>query len=737
MKNLSLPLGICLIVVLIATFWTLFETRTGTALAGCNPFQWTANAHAGILTCIDGAEVGHVTIDSADSTHAGLLSAVDWSRFNTAVGAATTGATAFLGLSDTPNDYAGHAGDAVVVNKEGTAITFQPGGLLPALPSTGARDDKIAKFNGDTLGWEADTEPGVTAQELAAESVARASGDDIQASVVSTATALTTGLAAQASEDTPHIFFVSAAFTHSSTDYAAGDVLYVPPRSGAIERWFAVPQGGGDVTATQLAAETAARKAGDKWVAHDITGAAQLHTVLTSAANQKTARWIVMEDEVIDTYQGVQYDHKQGSVGYALPGETKFTYLFELTTTLFKRAGTSAELTAVLVEHVKSINDLFVLITADFQKDGESYKKWDLVYFAPKSITPKVELNIATKTPSIRIEPPSIAAPADLDGDYVLFLGKPDYGNAEVDELVIWVGEEGVHSVSSFQPQAGPFVIPFNVSTDEETQIGLTSSNDYIQVLAVYRKSGEYVGEDMAVLAVKNQVPVPSVAAIEANADRLALVAPFSDVQIEPPGIHDNNFPARLTFQFGDKQTDKTIQQVRVQIAGQAVHTSVGDVLSGWFIVAELSATERTGINNNITSSQSHTDVDLFIDYTDTTTARKRYRYPVNNSDFDDDPMVLQAAVNGANAAGAKTVTLPANYTEWDELFVSIWERGDSRSRVSSIPTALLAAQTTGLVIQEGSAIITWVKSARTITATGGGNTGNPAGDTIIYAVLR
>ena len=109
------------------------------------------------------------------------------------------------------------------------------------------------------------------------------------------------------------------------------------------------------------------------------------------------------------------------------------------------------------------------------------------------------------KAANIRIEPFTIQAPADLDGNYNVFVGQVPYTNAQVNQLEVWFGSEAIHEVSPFRPESGPIVVPINVSTSEETQIGLAADADWLQVLVVYRLNGNYVGQDACVLATRGQ----------------------------------------------------------------------------------------------------------------------------------------------------------------------------------------------------------------------------------------
>ena len=375
-------------------------------------------------------------------------------------------------------------------------------------------------------GDKGDIESGVTAEQLQEERDARKAGDDPQAIVVASASSYQSALNQQATSEQPLTIEITADISGtrggSPYSWSEGDILEFAPNSDSPERLFNINSGSANVQDATITPPSTVSKglftqdiydflaARDQWVGYGITSAAQLHQILTDSANMKQARLLFFDKAVNEVHQSVTYAHTRNLVGYALPGESTVTNLFRVTDTKIKHAGTEAELTTLLATHTQENTDLFVYINAGFRHSGTTYVKGSWVSFKPESVTPVVEIRQPVNPASIRIEPPSIAAPADLDGDYVLFLGTPDYSNAEVDQLEIWFKDEAVHSVSPFAPESGPFVIPFNISTSEETQIGLTNSDDYVRVLAVYRKSGQYVGQDTTVLAVKNQVPAPS-----------------------------------------------------------------------------------------------------------------------------------------------------------------------------------------------------------------------------------
>ena len=101
-----------------------------------------------------------------------------------------------------------------------------------------------------------------------------------------------------------------------------------------------------------------------------------------------------------------------------------------------------------------------------------------------------------TVTPgSIGVTPSVIRAYTDVDGDYTFAAEDLDVtalNAANVDQYEIWFKDEAVHQQSTWTPVAD-FVTAFNVSTSEETQIGLVATDKLIPVRLVFRSRGSFV----------------------------------------------------------------------------------------------------------------------------------------------------------------------------------------------------------------------------------------------------
>ena len=104
---------------------------------------------------------------------------------------------------------------------------------------------------------------------------------------------------------------------------------------------------------------------------------------------------------------------------------------------------------------------------------------------------------------AIAITPARINVLADLDGDYTLHLRPTDYIPDNANFLEIWVGTEAVHSVN-WTERDGPFDIPFNISTSEETNIAATGQGILVRAVFYHRQSGanRYLAETGTLLRV-------------------------------------------------------------------------------------------------------------------------------------------------------------------------------------------------------------------------------------------
>lgn len=447
----------------------------------------------------------------------------------------------------------------------------------------------------------------IEASGIEAEILKRVSGDDIQASVVATEISLTGALAAQLNEDTPHLLRFSREVRHSGETYAVNDVIYLPPRSNAVERWFnlgdaVIPDAvlNNNVLTKGLFTQALWNTliAGDDRDTTEISSAGGLDIWLAGRANAAKGAYIQVTEEVRGMARGKNVHLVKGTVAYIRPRTTDPDHL------------------AIIAV-----------------PNGGNY-------FGQLEITPS-----------------NIDAVGDVQRDYQVKLSDVavDYLTANhANSVEFTMNGFAFHVVENWAPVTSALIV-VNVNATEALGIDLTNQTS-VPIAAVFRRrlagSSTYVAEIGGILtiggvsggggeggedATARLAARAAAAAAAANAVRLSLVAPFSDIQIEPPGIADNLFPSRLTFLFGTKQTSKVIRQVRVVDAfGNTVHTEAGDVFSGDIIVAEISNDEIITLQNNIGNDDTSTDVSLYIDYADGSDSfRRRWRFPVNNSDFE------------------------------------------------------------------------------------------------------
>ena len=272
----------------------------------------------------------------------------------------------------------------------------------------------------------------------------------------------------------------------------------------------------------RIAAEETARAAGDKWVSRTASSAAELHNVLTGTSEMALARMIELTDEVDEVHQGITYDHKGNSIGYALPGETAFTFLFSLTNTVLATAVSSAQLAALLVTHVKGHSDLIVYIGAAFTHAGTAFKVGDFVAYAPQSTTADVKFNIppgAVPDGSITLAklakdvtdrlnryygkldiiPNNIPTAADIERGFQVATSDVQVDLiSEANELNLWINGKGFHVDDPYTP-AATTVFDASVNATEALAIALTEPAQgeigIVEVLAVFRKDGEFVAD--------------------------------------------------------------------------------------------------------------------------------------------------------------------------------------------------------------------------------------------------
>ena len=157
------------------------------------------------------------------------------------------------------------------------ARTNSPSGTVPdnRIPSTIARDSEVTSRVADeaTNRSIADSSLGT---RITNEVTARTAGDDLQSITVGSLSSLNAALTAQRASANPLEIVFSDDVTLSGTTYSRGTIVYVAPRSNAIESRFSI------VTPAQLTEERQIRDGGDQLTPRDVETASEMRDQLQS-----------------------------------------------------------------------------------------------------------------------------------------------------------------------------------------------------------------------------------------------------------------------------------------------------------------------------------------------------------------------------------------------------------------------------------------------------------------------
>ena len=143
---------------------------------------------------------------------------------------------------------------------------------------------------------------GVTSAQLQAEGALREAGDDVQAIVIASAAQLTSALTAQAASDNPLIAIFTHPVTVSGTLYPGGLVIYIAPRSTAIERLYET------ATQTNLVLNRSIARS-----------AATFTTIVNGQVDDPHMEWIAAEATFSATINGFSYAAQAGDLWYMVP----------------------------------------------------------------------------------------------------------------------------------------------------------------------------------------------------------------------------------------------------------------------------------------------------------------------------------------------------------------------------------------------------------------------------------
>ena len=105
----------------------------------------------------------------------------------------------------------------------------------------------------------------------------------------------------------------------------------------------------------------------------------------------------------------------------------------------------------------------------------------------------------------IGIVPKNIDTYTDLDGNYELAAYDFDASYLiarNVDQYEIWIKQQAVHTTQGTWAPVSDFVASFEIDTTEETQVGLTETDQIVPVRLVFRSSGSFVAEITTYLTI-------------------------------------------------------------------------------------------------------------------------------------------------------------------------------------------------------------------------------------------
>lgn len=139
--------------------------------------------------------------------------------------------------------------------------------------------------------------------------------------------------------------------------------------------------------------------------------------------------------------------------------------------------------------------------------------------------------------------------------------------------------------------------------------------------------------------------------------------APFADIELLPAGIEGDEYPAKITVVFDERQTSKTITGATMVIGGQTLRRASEtplsniDTDSSGVLNFTLSQSIRTALSNNTSATDTNQTASLTLAFSDSTTYVYNIAFPVNNSNIatggSDTGGVDQTARNTAEAAEA------------------------------------------------------------------------------------
>ena len=222
-----------------------------------------------------------------------------------------------------------------------------------------------------------------------------------------------------------------------------------------------------------------------------------------------------------------------------------------------------------------------------------------------------------------------------------------------------------------------------------------------------------------------------------------SLNARYIDVE---PGVFVNQRAAAIGYHLVvhgyPTNADPEVDNIQIAFQGQLVHSESWSFATGSRVIDfELSTIELANVTNNLRGRDTVQVQVAFRDGISTISNSAIREVPVEAPATAPaaPQQILQAAVDGGDSAGRTSIALPANYTTFRTLYITVWETNNDRILEAKFHTSILAAQTADRTLSLGglfhnsqadrSSSAVWSPRTRTITLANN--------DRIIFALLE
>lgn len=634
----------------------------------------------------------------------------------------------------------------------------------------------------------ATTGGGISKAELDAERDLRTSGDDLQSITVGSLANYQAAIAAQATSDQPlELVFSSRVVLNAGTaqqeDYQVGDVLYFAPRSDSPERRFNI------VTHSELQTETTERRQGDVWTPYPAGSEATLDAALATHGGSDEVHGALIT--ISAAFATATRAYAAGQRYYLSPYHRTEADMLLVSEAGDGTGGADAAARAAAAAAAKAAAENKARLDAlpnyparlsvwppnvakqsDFQRDfkavlnelDEATLRLDGGATGTRFVN-RIQLktrNADRAEVLLHSEGWSYTAEGaqelewnvsaqefnqlglEVSTDYIevwaefraLYGGGIDELRGRTNTFVIGFGEENEWPATRGElPEASNRHLP--VGPDGAPGDGKDfARGDHVHELKLLTDGGlafdaqqrlHVTGKAVAQFTAAQQIAllsfIPNPGGIVFR-DSEDLAAKVKTIRVDIPN------PELLTADVW----------IRGDVQGQP---GTGDRVKVTAATAGITITLAAGNADAVASAlitDGDQDVEIrlrFYDAADAGNEIERLGFNIPVVQLRRPANVIQAAVDGADGAGVASITLPANYADWDHLDIAMWEENADDIALKSIPTAVIAAQTGDrklLVDRDASGgerlRLLWDMSARTLTRNG--NT-----DTIIYAALK